>query len=207
MKNPYRLSNAFKLAATLLLIFSFQFANVCHAQLLQWNTFGNLGTETTEPSVANDANIAGPVNLTLGGVTAAANGNRFGGSGWWNTGNTAGGNTLAEAVAGNDYIQFIVTPNAGFSFTATSLVFTWDRSATGPSSVTLRSSADGFVSDLGTVTGMVSGGAATTTPRTITISSLSNITTATTFRLYGYAASATGGTGDLTTRHRLSMYS
>ena len=29
-----------------------------NAQLLQWNTFGNAGTETTEPSVSNDANIA-----------------------------------------------------------------------------------------------------------------------------------------------------
>ncbi len=165
-----------------------------NAQLLQWNTFGNLGTETTEPSVFNDVNITS-ANLTQGTITPAANGNRFGGSGWFNTGNTLAGNTLAEAVAGNDYIQFIVTPNAGFSFTPTSLVFTWDRSGTGPSSVTLRSSADGFTADLGTVTGMTSGGVSTTTPRTLTISTLSNITVATTFRLYGYAATATGGTG------------
>src|SRR5690349_24998900 len=83
-------------------------ATISNAQLLQWNTFGNLGTETTEPSVANDVNIAGPVNLTLGaGVTAAANGNRFGGSNWFDTGNTVAGNTLAEAIAGNNYIQFI----------------------------------------------------------------------------------------------------
>ncbi len=164
------------------------------AQLLQWNTFGNLGTETTEPSVFNNANITS-ANLTQGTITPAANGNRFGGSGWFNTGNTLAGNTLAEAVAGNDYIQFIVTPNAGFSFTPTSLVFTWDRSGTGPSSVTLRSSADGFTANLGTVAGMSSGGASTTTPRTITITTLSNITAATTFRLYGYGATATSGTG------------
>ena len=195
MKKMYNQISAGKLVSALLFCFLFSTGNICKAQLLQWNTFGNLGTETTEPSVSNDANIAGLVNLTMGTITPAANGNRFGGSGWWNTGNTAGGNTLAEAVAGNDYIQFIVTPNAGFSFTPTSLVFTWDRSGTGPSSVTLRSSADGFVSDLGTVTGMVSGGAATTTPRTITISTLSNVTAATTFRLYGYAASAAAGTG------------
>ena len=187
--------SAGKLFSALLFCFLFSTGNICKAQLLQWNTFGNLGTETTEPSVANDPNIAGPVNLTLGGVTAAANGNRFGGSAWWNAGNTAGGNTLAEAVAGNDYIQFIVSPNGGFSFTPTSLVFTWDRSGTGPSSVTLRSSADGFIADLGTVTGMSSGGASTTTPRTITITALTNIATATTFRLYGYGATGASGTG------------
>ncbi|HNL66205.1 MAG TPA: hypothetical protein PKL81_14010, partial [Ferruginibacter sp.] len=162
-----------------------------NAQLLQWNTFGNAGTETTEPSVANNANIAA-ANLTQGTITAAGNTNRFGGSGWFNTGNTPGGNTLAEAVAGNDYIQFIVTPNVGFSFTPTSFVFIWDRSGTGPQNVTLRSSVDGFTADLGTVTGITAGAFAT---NTITITGLANITTATTFRLYGYGASATGGTG------------
>ncbi len=162
-----------------------------NAQLLQWNTFGNAGTETTEPSVFNDPNISS-ANLTQGTITATANGNRFGGSGWFNTGNTAAGNTLAEAVAGNDYIQFIVTPNSGFSFTATSFVFSWDHSATGPSSLTLRSSNDGFVSDLGTVTGLA---ASITSGNTITISGLTNITAATTFRLYGYGATGTGGTG------------
>ena len=163
-------------------------------QLLQWNTVANLGTETTEPSIANDANVAAS-NLTLGSVTAATNGNRFGGSNWFNTGNTSAGNTLAEAVAGNDYIQFVVTPNSGYSFTPTSLVFRWDRSGSGPSNVTLRSSADNYTADLGSVTGMISSGAATTTDRTITISGLANINVATTFRIYGYGSTATGGTG------------
>lgn len=161
--------------------------NVSRAQLLQWNTFGNTGSETTEPSVANDPNVS-TSNLTLGaGVVAAANGNRFGGQGWSTS-------TLAVAVTGNDYIEFIVTPNTGYSFTPTSLVFTWDRSATGPANVTLRSSVDGFVSDLGTVSGIVNG-ANPLTVNTITISGLTNLATATTFRLYGYGATAAGGTG------------
>ncbi|MEO8086333.1 MAG: T9SS type A sorting domain-containing protein [Bacteroidota bacterium] len=196
MKKKFILVNPCMWFVILLLGICLLNVSVSEAQLLQWNTFGNLGTETTEPSVANDVNIAGSVNLTLGpGITAATNGNRFGGSNWFDTGNTVAGNTLSEAVAGNNYIQFVVTPNGGFSFTATSLVFTWDRSGTGPSSVTLRSSADGYTADLGSVTGMISGGAATTTPRTITISSLSNINSATTFRLYGYGATGTAGTG------------
>src|SRR5687768_15618430 len=97
------------------------------AQLLQWNTFGNAGTETSEPSVANDVNITS-ANLTLGaGVTAAANTNRFGGSNWFDSGDS-NPTTLAQSISGNDYIEFIVTPNAGFSFTPTSFVFQWDRS-------------------------------------------------------------------------------
>lgn len=161
-----------------------------YGQLLQWNTYGNVGTETTEPSVFNDANIAA-VNLTQGTITATANGNRFGGSGWFNSGNTAAGNTLAEAVAGNDYIQFVVTPNSGYSFTPTSFVFNWDNSGTGPPNVVLRSSVDGYSANLGTVAPTATIG----TSNTITISGLTNITTATTFRIYGYGATATEGTG------------
>ena len=163
-----------------------------NAQLMQWNTFGNAGTETTEPSTYNDANLAN-TNLTQGSITPAGNANRFGGTIWFNTGNNSAGNTLAQAIEGNDYIQFIITPNTGYSFTPTSLVFTWDRSSTGPSSVTLRSSVDAYATDLGTVTGMSSG--ANTTTRTITISALTNISSATTFRLYGYAATQTAGSG------------
>ena len=163
-----------------------------NAQLMQWNTFGNAGTETTEPSTYNDANLAN-TNLTQGSITPAGNANRFGGTNWFNTGNNSAGNTLAQAIEGNDYIQFIITPNTGYSFTPTSLVFTWDRSATGPSSVTLRSSVDSYANDLGTVTDMSNG--ANTTTRTITISALTNISSATTFRLYGYAATAPAGTG------------
>ena len=159
-------------------------------QLLQWNTFGNTGLETTEPSVFNNANI-GPSNLVIGpGVTPASNANRFGGNAWFNTGYT-NPSTIADAVGGNEYIEFTVTPNAGFSFTPTSFVFNWDKSGTGPQNVVLRSSADGYVADLGTVapTGAI------TVQNTITISGLTNLTTATTFRLYGYGATGATGTG------------
>ena len=177
----------------LLVAIAFFVGSFCsYGQLLQWNTFGNSGTETTEPSVANDVNVAS-ANLTFGsGVTAAANGDRFGGNNWFDNGNTASGNTLNEAISGNNFIQFTVTSNSGFSFTPTSLVFRWDRSSTGPNSVTLRSSVDGYSANLGSVTGMA---AALTTGNTIIISGLTNITTATTFRLYGYGATGTGGSG------------
>ncbi len=180
-----------KVYVLFLLIFVGFVTNV-NAQLLQWNTFGNLGTETTEPSVFNDVNLSGVTNLTLGpGITGAANGNRFGGNNWWNIGNSTN-STLTEAVAGNDYLQFIVTPNSGFSFTPTSFVFNWDHSASGPNSVTLRSSVDGYTANLGSVTSMP---ASISVGNTISISGLTAITTATTFRLYGYGGTATGGTG------------
>ncbi len=159
--------------------------------LLGWNTSGNLGTETTEGSTTNFAGI-NSANLTLGsGVTAAANGNRFGGSNWFNNGNS-NPSTLANAIAGNDFIQFIVSPTAGNQFTVTSFDFIWDRSGTGPSSVALFSSVDSFTNSLGTLTNLAG---STTTFRSISISGISNVSTSTTFRLYGFGATATAGTG------------
>ncbi|WP_298392106.1 YDG domain-containing protein, partial [Flavobacterium sp.] len=166
-------------------------ANITAPVILQWNTFGNAGTETTEPSTYNNPNVTA-ANLTLGSITAAGNSNRFGGTGWFNTGNTTGGNTLAEAVAGNDYIQFVVTPTSGYTFTPTSFSFIWDFSGTGPKSVALRSSADGFTNDIGTLVNMT---ASQTAVKTIPITSLMNVSATTTFRLYGFGASAATGTG------------
>ncbi|QOV91707.1 PEP-CTERM sorting domain-containing protein [Humisphaera borealis] len=167
------------------------------ASILEWNTAGNLGTETTEPSTLNDPGVA-TSNLTLGaGVTPAANGNRFGGSNWFDTGDSQP-QTLAQAVTGNDYIQFVLTPQAGNTVSLTGFSFIWGRSGTGPDALTLRSSADSFTADLATATGLVD----TTTVVTNLTFTLNNITTATTFRLYGYggtATAATGGTGGFDT--------
>jgi len=184
-KRPFTIQLFFAIAL-------FAVSGSSYGQLLQWNTFGNAGTETNEPSVFNNATI-GPSDLTLGtGVNPTINANRFGGNNWFDTGNTATGNTIAEAVAGNNYIQFVVTPNDGYSFTPTSFVFNWDKTAiTGPPNIALRSSIDGFTTDLGIVVPTAAMG----TSNTITISGLINITTATTFRLYGYGATGTSGTG------------
>ncbi|MEN9336980.1 MAG: hypothetical protein RLZZ500_1967, partial [Bacteroidota bacterium] len=151
--------------------------------LLQWNTFSNAGTETTEPSTSNDANISSAsLNYTGSTVTPAANGNRFGGTNW----------TVGATIDTSKYIQFTVTPNAGYTFTPTSFEFIWDFSGSGPSSVAIRSSVDGYASNLGAVTGLT---ASTSAIRTISISGISAISTPTTFRIYGYAATAAGGTG------------
>ena len=115
-------------------------------QLLTWNTYGNLGSETTKASSSNNANIAAS-NLTKGTIDNSTNGNRFGGQQWFKTGNTAAGSTLGEAIAGGAYIQFIVTPNSGYSFTPTSLVFQFDNSSTGPKNLALRSSLDNYATN------------------------------------------------------------
>ena len=162
------------------------------ASLLEWNTVGNLGTETTEPSTLNAVNISG-TNLTLGaGVSPAANTNRFGGSNWYDTGD-ASPPTLANSLSGNDYIQFIVTPASGYSFSATGFHFIWDHSATGPTLMTLRSSADAYATDL--ASGSSIPAMPSTNPVFTDLSfSLTNIAVATTFRLYGYGTGTSAAT-------------
>ena len=163
-------------------------------QLLTWNTFGNLGSEVTKASSSNNANIAAS-SLTKGTVDNSTNGNRFGGQAWFKTGNTAAGSTLAEAIAGGAYLQFIVTPNSGYSFTPTSFVFQFDNSGTGPKNLVLRSSIDNFAANIGAALAPATVMGTTSATNTITITGISNVTTATTFRLYGYGATATTGAG------------
>ncbi len=166
-------------------------SSMVHAQLLQWNTYGNTGTELIEPSVFNNANISA-ADLTFGaGITPAGNGFRFGGTSWFDTGNTAAGSSLAEAIAGNNYIQFVVTPNFNYAFTPTSFVFSWGRSGTGPPNLALRSSADNFATNLGTALGLPS----LSNGNTITVSGLTNLAAATTFRIYAYGGTSAAGTG------------
>lgn len=188
--------HAHRFTFPILLLFLLGTLSPARAQLLQWNTFGNAGTETTEASVFNHSSLSAS-DLTLGsGLSGASNSNRFGGNNWFDSGNTSSGNTLTEAIAGNNYIQFVVTPLAGASFSVTSLVFSWERSTTGPTSLTLRSSADNYASDLGSITGL---GTTLSTGNTITVTGLSDVSTATTFRLYGYGATGTTGTGGFDT--------
>ena len=121
-------------------------------------------------------------NVTVGGiargsgiVSANAN-NRYNASGW----NSA-------SFDSSDYFEFTITPKPSFEIDFTNFVYTGQASGSGATSFAFRSSVDSFASNLGTPT---AGGT------TISLSAISfqNVTSATTFRLYGWAASAAGGT-------------
>ncbi|MFZ4678806.1 MAG: beta strand repeat-containing protein, partial [Flavobacterium sp.] len=121
-------------------------------------------------------------NITVSGIgrgtgIAGTNANdRYTASGWNST-----------SLDINDYFEFTLTPNSGFTISFENFIYTGQASGTGATSVALRSSLDSFGSNIGS---------ATITGSTITLSGLSyqNITTAIKFRLYGWGASAAGGT-------------
>lgn len=153
-------------------------------------TLGNFATQgltgaTVSVAPTNVATNATFSNLTRGsGLTAASLANAFNSSGW----------TTAATPDANDYYEFTITPSAGFQFSATELRVGLQRSSTGPPNLALRSSLDGFVSNIGPVIAPPSGTTATTTISLTTVTGLQNSTVPVTLRFYGYGASSGAGT-------------
>ncbi|MFN0173008.1 MAG: T9SS type A sorting domain-containing protein [Saprospiraceae bacterium] len=91
------------------------------------------------------------------------------------------------------YFEWILTPNSGQKINFASLDYTGQVSATGPISFAVRSSLDNYASDIATPT--IDNDA---TPHSgqidLSASTFDNITSAITFRFYGWDASAGGGT-------------
>jgi len=87
------------------------------------------------------------------------------------------------------YIQFTLTPNAGYTLNLTSVDLNMRRSTTGspagagPRQWSLRSSMDGYSADLGS--GTLSQNSSPTTSISLS-TSFQNVMTPITFRLYGY---------------------
>ena len=149
----------------------------------------------TNPSASNpytngqvvDPNVSfsGIGRSTVGTLSASSATGRYSASGWATT----------STVNLNDYYSFTFTPIAGDSYSFQDFQSTIQHSGTGPTNFTFRSSLDGYMADLGTTTLATSNTAATTYP-TISLSAVvfQNLTTAVTFRMYGYGGSSSGGT-------------
>ena len=116
------------------------------------------------------------------------NGTSTSASGTSNAGASARVGALATGASGSAYFQFTLTAGTGYSGSLTAIGFGTRSTGTGPASFTLRSSADGYASDLAAATG-----SNTTwsykTASLVTAASLVEGATVT-FRLYGY-----GGAG------------
>lgn len=138
----------------------------------------------TNPNISDPYTIGQTVNTNIivtgigrgSGITGINTNDRYNASGW-----------DSASFDANDYFIFNITPNATHNINFVSFVYTGQKSGTGPTSFALRSSLDGYNSNIGT---------ATATGNTITLSGINyqNISSAITFRIYGWGASAIGGT-------------
>lgn len=158
------------------------------AQILTFDFDGLTGSEATANSNSNDPNISSSTISRGAGLTASGNNDRFNANGWSTV-------SIANAISGNDYMEFTITPNSGCNFSITSIVIQLARSGTGPSAIILRSSLDGFSTNLDTQYSIADNTSSQTFTFTFTQSTIS---TATTYRIYMYAeaTTGTGGPGD-----------
>lgn len=94
----------------------------------------------------------------------------------------------------NDYFEFSLTPNTGYKIDFLSLVYKAQVSTQGPVNFALRSSVDGFATDI--TLPVITNSGSEVTPLTIDLSAaeFQNCTGTITFRFYAWGATATTGT-------------
>lgn len=89
-------------------------------QILTFDFAGLAGNEITADSNFNNANLSSTTISRGAGLTAGTNGDRFNATNWALT-------SIANAVSGNKYMEFTVSPNSGYQFSVSSIVVQWQR--------------------------------------------------------------------------------
>ncbi len=93
-------------------------------------------------------------------------------------------------ASNNDFISWTITPEVCYEVDLSSLLFTYQRSGNGPQSIALRSSYDGFSSNIWSSNFIQAGEQNTTISLNTVI--FQNITAPITFRLYGWNSNLNG---------------
>ena len=169
----------------IILIFVICFISKVNSQILTFDFVGLAGNEVSATSNFNNPNLTNSTITRGSGLTASNNGDRFNAISW------ASG-SINNAVTGNDYMEFTISPSAGYAFNVTTIDINFQRSGTGPRGIALRSSTDGFSTNIDgekTITDNTSIQAFSFTVN------LTNNTTPITFRFYAWAESGTGTGG------------
>ena len=138
MKKKFTILKTILLAVIMLVV-----GNGClfGAEIITFEFSALAGDEATATSNANDVNLNASTISRGSGLTANANAQRYNATNWAIT-------SIANAVSGNKYMEFTVSPKSGFQFNVSSIVAQWQRSGTGNTKISLRSSADSYATDL-----------------------------------------------------------
>jgi hypothetical protein len=160
--------------------------NAVLAQSIWTNPITGSNPNSTNPyilgqTVDNNITVSGIERGS--GITGNAGNDRFNATSWTTTG-----------LDIDNYFSFTLTPAAGYKINLSSFEFTLQRSSTGPMNYSLRSSIDNFGSDISTAAFPMAG-----TLQAVTLSgtAFQNITSAITFRIYGYNAGTGSGTASV----------
>ncbi|WP_298900828.1 choice-of-anchor D domain-containing protein [uncultured Psychroserpens sp.] len=169
---------------SLILIACLCFVISSYSQILTFDFNGLAGNEASANSNFNNANLSNSTITRGAGLTASNNGNRFNATSWAVT-------NIANAISGNDYMEFTITPNASYTFDVTTIDVIFQRSGTGTRGIALRSSLDGYAANIDTEKAITDN--TSSQSFTFTVNQTNNAV-AVTYRIYGWAES-TGGSG------------
>lgn len=148
-------------------------------------SFTSLAGNQATSSVTSGA----PTNATASvisrgsGLTAAAAGNSMSSSGWSTT-----------TIDLNDYYEVTVTPSAGYALNMNQLRFNLRISGTGPTVAEIRSNMDSFGASIGSTITPSSATAGIDVAQSLSGAAFQGVTSALTFRIYGYTSGGAGGT-------------
>ena len=167
----------------LLVILCLPYWLTAQTSLLAFKFNGNTGNEASVNSFFNEANVS-PSSITRGtGLNVCNNGDRY-------CATMVNAATVEQAVAQQEYFEFTLQQSyTDCILNFHSITIKMQRSATGAKQIVLRSSNDNFTNNIGAI-GTINESGTTT----ITFSGDFILTASTTFRIYIYSASATGGT-------------
>ncbi len=174
-------AKSFFFLATFLAVVSFGFG-----QIITFDFNGNLGNETSVTSNYNVPNLTSSSISRGAGLNAFNNVNRFNSRSWAST-------SIANAITGNDYVQFTITPISGYQFNMSTIIFNIQRSDVGLRGIALRSSIDGYTNNIDGEKN-IADNTNITEVVTFTVNQ-SNITTSVIYRVYGWAEFGTGAGG------------
>ncbi|MDQ8206312.1 PEP-CTERM sorting domain-containing protein [Coraliomargarita sp. SDUM461003] len=141
---------------------------------------GSIGFSSTAPSNAGAAAAAPYVRYVRGNTT---------------------GNTEADAINGDDYFSFTITPDASFEVNLTSLIFDYSANGSGSSgqntaSFFLRSEVDGYATNIGITVSATAGVTAADYQRqtiSLTDAAFQGLSGSTEFRIYLYQTQDSSG--------------
>ena len=180
-------------------------------QIAFTGTYTPPSTGNTETTLAYNGTAVS--NLTISplakvGITSTSSGNGFRGSNW-PLGGANGSDVFTGAIDTTKYIEFTLTAATDYAIELSTLTFGVGRSGTGPRQWEWRSSVDSYTAPLTAYSTRSAGATNPTsgvlqvpdttagwTGNVLDLSALNNVTTIT-FRLYGYNADGTGGTGGI----------
>jgi len=168
-----------------LILFLLLFTNICLGQVIFNNPITGTNPGSTNPYTTGqtfDTNISvngigrGP------GLTNTAANNRYNAANWNTT-----------TFDSTDYFEFVLTPNSTYTISFINLTYNAQRSGTGPTNFALRSSLDGFTSNISTSSVLTT---TTTISKSISLSNITyqNVTSSIIFRIYGWGSTANPGT-------------